>query len=442
MNYFIILLSLFSTNLSSLYADYGIVNAFPNLTFNDPVGIYTAGDESNRIFVIEQPGRIKVFENNSSATTTDMFLDITSIVEQDGGYTEEGLLGLAFHPDYSENGYFYVNYTDYGPRRNVIARYSVSSDNPNQANYESALIIMEVNQPYSNHNGGQTSFGPDGYLYIAFGDGGSSGDPLDNGQDLSTLLATIVRIDVDNPSNTLNYGIPSDNPFIAPLAARDEIYAYGLRNMWRFSWDPITGYLWGADVGQNSYEEIDIIESGLNYGWNTMEANHCFPPGTNCDSEGFEPPIWEYELYVDGVCSITGGFVYRGNTLLSLQGKYIYGDWCTGDIWSLLYDQNGEHLNEHLLVSGINITTFGLDEQNELLLSGDEYIYKLTSDDENIIGDLNFDGQLNILDVMQLINFILGNSELTEEQYAVSDINLDGTINILDIVQLVNIILN
>ena len=442
MNYFIILLFSFSINLSFLYADYDIVNAFPNLTFNDPVGIYTADDESNRIFVIEQPGRIKVFENNSSATTTDMFLDITSIVDQDGGYTEEGLLGLAFHPDYSENGYFYVNYTDYGPRRNVIARYSVSSDNPNQANYESALIIMEVNQPYSNHNGGQTSFGPDGYLYIAFGDGGSSGDPLDNGQDLSTLLATIVRIDVDNPSNTLNYGIPSDNPFINYNNARPEIYAYGLRNMWRFSWDPITGYLWGADVGQNSYEEIDIIESGLNYGWNTMEANHCFPPGTNCNSEGFEPPVWEYELYVDGVCSITGGFVYRGDTLFSLQGKYIYGDWCTGDIWALTYNQDGNHINEHLLVTGINITTFGLDEQNELLLSGNENIYKLTSDDENIIGDLNFDGQLNILDVMQLINFILGNSELTEQQYAVSDINLDGTINILDIVQLVNIILN
>ena len=442
MNYFIILLFSFSINLSFLYADYDIVNAFPNLTFNDPVGIYTAGDESNRIFVIEQPGRIKVFENNSSTTTTDMFLDITSIVDQDGGYTEEGLLGLAFHPDYSENGYFYVNYTDYGPRRNVIARYSVSSDNPNQANYESALIIMEVNQPYSNHNGGQTSFGPDGYLYIAFGDGGSSGDPLDNGQDLSTLLATIVRIDVDNPSNTLNYGIPSDNPFINYNNARPEIYAYGLRNMWRFSWDPITGYLWGADVGQNSYEEIDVIESGLNYGWNTMEANHCFPPGTNCNSEGFEPPVWEYELYVDGVCSITGGFVYRGDTLFSLQGKYIYGDWCTGDIWALTYNQDGNHINEHLLVAGINITTFGLDEQNELLLSGNENIYKLTSDDENLIGDLNFDGQLNILDVMQLINFILGNSELTDQQYAVSDINLDGTINILDIVQLVNIILN
>ena len=439
MSYFIILLF---TSISFINAEYTAVNAFPNLTFNDPVGIYTANDGSNRLFVVEQEGRIKVFENNPSTVETQMFLDITSIVDQDGGYTEEGLLGLAFHPNYSENGYFYVNYTDYGPRRNVIARYSVSSDNPNQANYESALIIIEVNQPYSNHNGGQTSFGPDGYLYIAFGDGGSSGDPLDNGQDLSTLLATIVRIDVDNPSNTLNYGIPYDNPFINYNNAKPEIYAYGLRNMWRFSWDPITGYLWGADVGQNSYEEIDIIESGLNYGWNTMEANHCFPTGTNCNSEGFEPPIWEYELYVDGVCSITGGFVYRGDTLFSLQGKYIYGDWCTGDIWALTYNQDGNHINEHLLVTGINITTFGLDQQNELLFTGNGYIYKLNSDNENLIGDLNFDGQLNILDVMQLINFILGNSEFTDDQYPLADINLDGTINILDVVQLVNIILN
>ena len=442
MNSFIILLFSFLISISSLNAEYTAVNAFPNLIFNDPVGIYTANDGSNRLFVVEQEGRIKVFENNPSTAETQIFLDITSIVDQDGGYTEEGLLGLAFHPNYSENGYFYVNYTDYGPRRNVIARYTVSSNNPNQVDYQSAVIIMEVNQPYSNHNGGQTSFGPDGYLYIAFGDGGSSGDPLNHGQNLSTLLGTIVRIDVDNPSNTLNYGIPSDNPFINYNNAKPEIYAYGLRNMWRFSWDPITEYLWGADVGQNSYEEIDIIESGLNYGWNTMEANHCFPPGTNCNSEGFEPPVWEYELYVDGVCSITGGFVYRGDTLFSLQGKYIYGDWCTGDIWALTYNQDGNHINEHLLVTGINITTFGLDEQNELLLSGNENIYKLTSDDENLIGDLNFDGQLNILDVMQLINFILGNSELTEQQYAVSDINLDGTINILDIVQLVNIILN
>ena len=439
MSYFIILLF---TSISFINAEYTAVNAFPNLTFNDPVGIYTANDGSNRLFVVEQEGRVKVFDNNPSAAETQMFLDITSIVEQDGGYTEEGLLGLAFHPNYSENGYFYVNYTDYGPRRNVIARYTVSSNNPNQADYQSAVVIMEVNQPYSNHNGGQTSFGPDGYLYIAFGDGGSGGDPLNHGQNLSTLLGTIVRIDIDNPSDGLNYGIPSDNPFIAPLAARDEIYAYGLRNMWRFNWDLETGLLWGADVGQNAYEEIDIIESGLNYGWNTMEANHCFPSGTNCNPEGLEPPIWEYELYVNGVCSITGGFVYRGDTLFSIQGKYIYGDWCTGDIWALTYSEDGNHINEHLLVTGINITTFGLDQQNELLFTGNGNIYKLNSDNENLIGDLNFDGQLNILDVMQLINFILGNSEFTDDQYPLADINLDETINILDVVQLVNIILN
>ena len=184
MNCFIILLFLFVTNLSALYGEYTAVNAFPNLNFNDPVGIYTTGDGSDRLFVVEQPGKIKVFENSSSATSTQVFLDITGIVDQGGGYTEEGLLGLAFHPDYSENGYFYVNYTDYSPRRNVIARYSVSSDNPNEADNQSAVIIMEVNQPYSNHNGGQIGFGPDGYLYISFGDGGGGGDPLDNGQDL------------------------------------------------------------------------------------------------------------------------------------------------------------------------------------------------------------------------------------------------------------------
>ena len=442
MNYFTILLFSFLINMACLNADYNVVNAFPNLTFNDPVGIYAANDNSNRLFVVEQEGRIKVFDNSSSTNDTQMFLDITSIVNQDGGYTEEGLLGLAFHPNYSENGYFYVNYTDYGPRRNVIARYTVSNNNPNQADENSSLIIMEVNQPYSNHNGGQTSFGPDGYLYIAFGDGGSSGDPLGHGQNLLTLLGTIVRIDVDNPSGSLNYGIPNDNPFVYQDNALPEIYAYGLRNMWRFNWDLETGLLWGADVGQNSYEEIDIIQNGLNYGWNTMEANHCFPSGSNCSSEGFEPPIWEYELYVNGVCSITGGFVYRGNTIFSLQGKYIYGDWCTGDIWALTYNQDGNHTNEHLLVSGINITTFGIDQQNELLLTGNGSIYRLESDDENLIGDLNYDNQINILDVMQLISFVLGNTEFSYEQYFLADINLDNTIDILDIVQLVNIILN
>ena len=362
--------------------NYSIENAFPKLSFTDPVGIYHADDGTDRLFVIEQPGTIKVFSNDAAAEHVQIFLDLTSIVNQDPGYTEEGLLGLAFHPNYNENGYFYVNYTDYGPKRNVIARYTASSANADQADTESSLVILEVNQPYTNHNGGQLDFGSDGYLYISFGDGGSSGDPQGNGQNLQTLLGTIVRIDVDNPSNGQNYSIPVDNPFVADPNARDEIHAYGLRNMWRFSWDSVTGLLWGADVGQYNWEEIDIIYPGLNYGWNTMEGNHCYPAGTSCSSEGFEPPVFEYALYVDGVCSVTGGYVYRGAETPSLYGKYIYGDWCTGDIWALTYSDDGVTENEHLTQSGINITSFGLDQNSELLICANANIYKLISDED------------------------------------------------------------
>ena len=368
--------------LAVLQAEYAVENAFPNLSFTDPVGIYHPGDDTERLFVLEQPGTIKVFSNDPSTTSVETFLNITSIVDQDGGYTEEGLLGLAFHPNFTENGYFYVNYTEHNPRRNVIARYMVSSNDINQADALSSWVILEVNQPYTNHNGGQMGFGSDGYLYISFGDGGSAGDPQGNGQNTQTLLGTIIRIDVDNISNDLNYSIPSDNPFVGDPSTRDEIYAYGLRNMWRFSWDPVTGLLWGADVGQNSWEEIDIIYPGLNYGWNTMEGNHCYPAGTSCNSEGFEPPVFEYALYVDGVCSVTGGYVYRGTETPSLNGKYIYGDWCTGDIWALTYSDDGNHFNEHLILSGKNISSFGLDQNNELLICANANIYKLTSDEE------------------------------------------------------------
>jgi len=429
MNIFVII----SLLLSFLKSEYTIANAFPSLFFQDPVGIYHSGDATNRIFVLEQEGKIKVFENDSSVLYSEIFLDITSIVDQDGGYTEEGLLGLAFHPNYIENGYFYVNYTSHNPRRNVIARYNVNPNDINEADEESSLIILEVNQPYTNHNGGQLSFGPDGYLYIIFGDGGSAGDPLGHGQNLSTLLGSLIRIDVDNPTGNLNYGIPPDNPFIAPLAARDEIYAYGLRNMWRFSWDLETGLLWGADVGQNAYEEIDIIYSGLNYGWNTMEGNHCYPIGSDCNTDGLEPPIWEYELYVDGVCSITGGYVYNGSDLYGLIGKYIYGDWCTGDIWALTYESNNNVTNQHLLTTGINITTFGLDQFNELLFCGNNQIYKIKS----TLGDLNDDDNVDVIDIVVLVNLILSNDYQSN-----ADINGDEIINVLDIVQLVNIILN
>jgi len=426
---------------SSLYAQgYSVVNAFPDLSFNNPVGIYHAGD--NRLFVLEQPGTIKVFNNDPSTTSVQTFLNITSIVDQDPGYTEEGLLGLAFHPNFSENGYFYVNYTDYGPKRNVIARYTVSSTNPDQADMESSLVILEVNQPYTNHNGGQMGFGSDGYLYISFGDGGSAGDPQGNGQNLQTLLGTIVRIDVNNTSNGLNYSIPADNPFIAPIGTRDEIYAYGLRNMWRFSWDPVTGLLWGADVGQYNWEEIDIIYPGLNYGWNTMEGNHCYPAGSNCSTEGFEPPVFEYPLYVDGVCSVTGGFVYRGSEMLSLYGKYIYGDWCTGDIWAFTYVDNGNHMNEHLILSNVNIASFGLDLQNELLICANSSIYKLISDEETgMMGDLNQDGVVNVQDIILSINIILGDSPSDYELWS-GDLDENGVINILDVVLLINLILS
>ena len=421
---------------------YFVEDAFPNLSFTDPVGIYDAGDGSGRLFVLEQPGTIKVFNNDPEVEDVNIFLNITSIVDQDPGYTEEGLLGLAFHPNFSESGYFYVVYTDYGPKRNVIARYEVSNSDSNQADILSALVILEVNQPYTNHNGGQMGFGSDGYLYISFGDGGSAGDPQGNGQNLQTLLGTIVRIDIDNPTNEQNYSIPSDNPFISNPNALNEIYAYGLRNMWRFSWDPLTGLLWGADVGQYNWEEIDIIYPGLNYGWNTMEGNHCYPAGSNCSSEGFEPPIYEYALYVNGVCSITGGFVYRGSEIPSLHGKYLYGDWCTGDIWALTHFDNEDVVNEHLLQSGINISSFGLDQNKELLICANSNIYKLTSDEApGVLGDLNQDGSINIQDIILNINIILGDA-FSEYQFWCGDLNQDGVIDILDIVLLINLVLS
>jgi len=416
------------------------VNAFPNFTFTNPVGIHHAEDGSNLLFVVEQPGRIFVFENDPNANERHEFLDIRNIVNDN--QNEEGLLGLAFHPNYAENGYFYVNYTDYAPRRNVIARYQVNPNNPLEADASSAFIILEVNQPYWNHNGGQLDFGPNGYLYIIFGDGGSSGDPQEHGQNLETLLASLIRIDVDNPADGLNYGIPADNPFVGNAGARPEIYAYGLRNMWRFSWDPVTGWLWGADVGQNAWEEVDIIHPGLNYGWNTMEGNHCYDPPSNCDQTGLEPPIWEYELYTYGDCSVTGGYVYRGSQYFSISGRYIYGDYCTGRIWALSYDGETPAQNEELLDTDIYISSFGLDQDNELLICSlaDGRIYRFLSDEAGSLGDLSQDDMVDVLDIIQAINIILG-VPASDYQLWSGDLNMDGIIDILDIVLLVNMIL-
>jgi glucose/arabinose dehydrogenase len=353
--------------------EYRALVAFPNLNFDRPVDIQHAGDNTNRLFVVEQEGEILVFKNDASTSTSSLFLDIKSKVNDSGN--EEGLLGLAFHPDYESNGYFFVNYTASNPRRTLISRFKVSSD-PDKADPSTEYVILEFRQPYSNHNGGQISFGPDGYLYIATGDGGSGGDPQGNGQNRKVLLGKILRIDVNNESDGNRYAIPADNPFASNTEYRREIYAYGLRNPWRFSFDEPTGTLWTGDVGQNSFEEIDIIEKGGNYGWNTMEGKHCFDPSSGCEISGLLEPVWEYGRR-EGV-SVTGGFVYRGPTLSSLTGQYIYADYGSGNIWALRQGNTRNPINTKLIASDLHISSFGVDQQNELLMCAfDGKIYRL-----------------------------------------------------------------
>src|SRR3989339_1908631 len=265
----LILISVILTSSYSL-GQYQLQDAFPDLpAFSSPVDFQNAGDCKDRVFVVEQPGIIKVFENKSDISATKTFLNITDRVTSGG---ELGLLGLTFHPDYEHNGYFYVYYTAPSSLRSVVARYQVTA-NPDSADKNSEVGLLTQNQPFSNHNAGQLSFGPDGYLYIALGDGGSGGDPDENGQNKSSLLGKILRIDVDNPESPLNYGIPADNPFKDNTAGyKEEIFAYGFRNPWRFSFDSATDKLWVADVGQDRMEEIDVVEKGKNYGWSLMEG--------------------------------------------------------------------------------------------------------------------------------------------------------------------------
>jgi glucose/arabinose dehydrogenase len=338
--------------------------AFPNLTFNRPVDLQDPRDGTNRLFVIEQTGKIYVFENKQNVTLKSVFLDITERVESSGN--EQGLLGMAFHPDFKNNGYFYVDYTADNPDRTVISRFSTVIGNQTIANPDSELVLLEVDQPFANHNGGQIQFGPDGYLYIALGDGGSGGDPQGHGQNRSTLLGSILRIDVDNVESGKNYGIPNDNPFYNNVNEfKEEIFAYGLRNPWRFSFDPVTGWLWVGDVGQNNIEEISVIEKGKNYGWNIMEGSSCYQPSTGCDDTGLEYPIHEYDHPIGFV--ITGGYVYRGLQVPEIIGGYIYADYSSGLIWSLNYD-GSKVSNQEILNTDLNIASFGTDKNNELYI--------------------------------------------------------------------------
>lgn len=325
--------------------------------FDSPLALTHAGDGSGRLFVTEQPGRIFVIRDGTVLSTP--FLDIRDRVRSGG---EQGLLSVAFHPRYEENGFFYVDYTDNGGDT-VVARYSVSSANPDVANPDSEFVILTVDQPYTNHNGGQLQFGPDGYLWIGMGDGGHGGDPHNHAQNLLRLLGKLLRIDVDSGQP---YAIPPNNPFATVRDARPEIWAVGLRNPWRFSFDRATGDLWIGDVGQAAWEEIDYLKAPLepaNFGWRIMEGMHCYN-SSSCSMIGLTLPILEYGRALG--CSVSGGYVYRGTEFLSLRGTYLYGDFCSGRIWGARRGGSGEWQSEVLLDTTLSISSFGEDEAGEL----------------------------------------------------------------------------
>lgn len=353
-----------------------LTNAFPGLRFNSPLDLQSPKDGTDRIFVVAQSGRIHVFPNQSEVQASTVFLDIENRVDDAEG--EMGLLGLVFHPQYATNGYFYVYYNT-SRSQTVVSRFTVSGTDADRADPDSELRLLQIPQPFTNHNGGQLAFGPDGFLYIAVGDGGSGGDPQGNAQNRENLLGAVLRIDINGTGNGLNYAIPPDNPYAESTNFRKEIFAYGLRNPWRMGFDVQTGLLWAGDVGQGNREEIDLIENGGNYGWNLREGTDCFS-GNGCDAPDLVPPVFEYS-HDNGDLSVTGGYVYRGNSLPQLRGRYVYADFVSGRIWSLDAAINAAPNNELLLESGLNISSFGTDENNELFIcSFDGSIYRLETE--------------------------------------------------------------
>ena len=324
--------------------------------FSQPLFLTASPDDTNRLFVVEQDGRILIVKGDRVLTTP--FLDISKKLSTGG---ERGLLGLAFHPHFSSNERLFVNYTRAQDRATVIAEYHASS-NPNQVTLDESVLLV-IPQPYGNHNGGMIAFGPDHYLYIGMGDGGSGGDPENYAQNPNELLGKFLRIDVDQPPP---YGIPPDNPFVKEHG-RPEIFAWGLRNPWRFSFDQKTGNLWAGDVGQHAWEEIDVIKKGKNYGWRLLEGTHCFNPETHCRQvPHLVDPVTEY-AQEQGRCSVTGGYVYRGEKIPDLVDTYVFGDFCSGEIWGYL---DGE--TRILQSTDLQISSFGQDRDGELYVVGYE----------------------------------------------------------------------
>jgi glucose/arabinose dehydrogenase len=323
-----------------------------------PIGISHAGDGSGRLFIVEQAGLIKIWKEGN--LLPQPFLDIRSIIQSRGG--EQGLLAVAFHPRYRENGLFFVNYTALPAGATHVARYRVSRDNSDRADADSGVVLLRIDQPFSNHNGGDLKFGPDGYLYVSVGDGGSAGDPRGYAQNRESLLGKLLRIDIDAET----YKVPPENPFVGQRGL-GEIWAWGLRNPWRIAFDRRTGDLWIADVGQNKLEEINFqpasSRGGENYGWNVWEGTSRYREG---EVAGAVPPVAEYGR--DGGCSVTGGHLYRGTRIPSLVGAYLYGDYCTGKIWGLR--REGEQwVNRLLAESGRMISSFGEDEAGEIYVA-------------------------------------------------------------------------
>ena len=351
--------------------------------FSNPVEMQNVGDD--RLFIVEKRGVIEILQLDGTTNPTP-FLDIQNIVLTPGGnYDERGLLGLAFHPDYINNGYFYVNYIDnFGNTQ--ISRFSVSTSDPSIADPDSEFQILEVEQPYINHNGGCLRFGPEGYLYIGLGDGGSAGDPENRSQNLQTLLGKMLRIDIDNTEGSTNYAVPSNNPFVGDPNALDEIWSYGLRNPWRFSFDSETDELWIGDVGQGSIEEIDRAAAGIsgqNYGWRCYEGNQEYNTSGCPNQSELTFPVAEYS-HSGGNCSITGGYVYRGEIYENFLGIYFYADFCSGEIGTI--DQSNNQIN-HGPYNG-SWVSFGEDKNKELyIIDNFGSIYKIEG---NILSTTDF----------------------------------------------------
>lgn len=343
---------------------------------------YAKGD-SNRLFAIDQRGWIFTFENKPDVQQSNLILDISKKVNRwwDPGANEQGLLGMALHPKFKDNGELFVYYTKRENNHSIISRFRMAKDNSNKVDPDSEEILLDVDQPYQNHNGGSIEFGPDGFLYAGFGDGGLRNDPNATGQNRGQLLGSIIRIDVDSKSNGLAYGIPADNPWVGVQGARPEIYAHGLRNPWRIAFDKKTGRLWCGDVGQELFEEINVITKGGNYGWSNREGTHPF--GNRPAVEGVSAPIdpvWEYD-HTAGK-SITGGRVYNSDRVPQLKGKYIYADYVTGSIWALTYDPSSGKAtrNELVIDKGVPVVAFGEDQNGEIYYMRDssrgEFIYR------------------------------------------------------------------